>query len=95
MEIARRGPVVDSLRFVHDARQRCPDEGSAGAGAAHHCGQDITIQHSLNGNPLGCAHKSGSAPNGFCKRFRWCIRAAKQRAIDIEQDYCRGHSYSL
>jgi hypothetical protein len=81
--------LVPALGDAHDFRHGAGDPQSRRAGPAHHHGENIGIEHPLNGDALGGGFEAGNAPDGIDQRFAVMrAGAADERAIDIEEDQC-------
>lgn len=57
-----------------------------------HGGEDVAVEHTLNGDAVGGAGAAGDAEGGGFECFPMVRpRASNQRAINVEQDYGGGH----
>lgn len=92
VEVAWGGAEVDALRFGHEGRHGAADGGGAETGAVEHGGEDVAVEHALDGDAVGGAGVAGDAQGGGFESLPVMRpRAANQRAINIEQDNGGGH----
>ena len=62
------------------------DEGAVGAGVGEHDGEDVAIEHALDGDVVGSAFQAGDAADGVDERLAVVGSGlADQGAVDVEQ----------
>jgi hypothetical protein len=78
---------VELLRAADDLGHGAANGGRGGAGVAQHTGEDVGIEHAVDGDVVGGGFEAGDAADGIDERLAMMrAGAAEEGAVDIEED---------